>query len=340
VTLVGIFLIFTLFELWRYIAATKSGFTLITQYLFFLLPFVIVQITPAAILIAALSTYALMARRSENIAWWASGQSVYRLFAPGVLFAIAVGIGIWYLQESVLPMSNMRQDSLRAQLKNPGLPRMVTNTGRQWLASSDSQRIYAFDYIDQPNTVHSFSVFQFDASGTHLSRILRAENAQWNEKGDIDLQNAEVFTFNSALLEHERSPHFQFENGERFELFKPAIDKPSQLNSQQLSAYIKLNKQRGAAVAALVVALYRKYAEPFGALVMMMIGAPLALSFGRKNVVAGLCVSILVGVAFWGTSGGFQQLGAFGMLPGAVAAIGPFVIFGSVGLYLLSRTRT
>jgi len=56
--------------------------------------------------------------------------------------------------------------------------------------------------------------------------------------------------------------------------------------------------------------------------------------------VAGLCVSILVGVAFWGTSGGFQQLGAFGMLPGAVAAIGPFVIFGSVGLYLLSRTRT
>jgi len=50
-----------------------------------------------------------------------------------------------------------------------------------------------------------------------------------------------------------------------FELFKPAIDKPSQLNSQQLSTYIKLNEQRGAAVAALVVALYRKYAEPFGA---------------------------------------------------------------------------
>jgi lipopolysaccharide export LptBFGC system permease protein LptF len=73
---------------------------------------------------------------------------------------------------------------------------------------------------------------------------------------------------------------------------------------------------------------------------MMMIGAPLALSFGRKNVVAGLCFSILVGVAFWGTSGGFQQLGAFGMLPGAVAAIGPFVIFGSIGLYLLSRTKT
>src|SRR6266404_2164097 len=340
VALVGIFLIFTLFELWRYIAATKSGVTLITQYLFFLLPFVVVQITPAAILIAALSTYALMARRSENIAWWASGQSVYRLFAPGVLFAIAVGFGIWYLQESILPMSNMRQDSLRSQLKNPGLPRMVTNTGRQWLASSDSQRLYAFDYIDQPNTVHSLSVFQFDDSGTHLSRILRAENAQWNEKGDIDLQNAEVFTFKSALLEHERSPHFQFENAERFELFKPAIDKPSQLNSQQLSAYIKLNRQRGAAVAALVVALYRKYAEPFGAVVMMMIGAPLELSFGRKNVVAGLCVSILVGVAFWGTSGGFQQLGAFGMLPGAVAAIGPFVIFGSVGLYLLSRTRT
>jgi len=69
------------------------------------------------------------------------------------------------------------------------------------------------------------------------------------------------------------------------------------------------------------------------ALVMMMIGAPLALSFGRKNVVAG-CVFQSWWRCVLGTSGGFQQLGAFGMLPGAVAAIGPFVIFGSVGLYL------
>jgi len=56
-----------------------------------------------------------------------------------------------------------------------------------------------------------------------------------------------------------------------------------------ISAYIKLNKQRGAAVAALVVALYRKYAEPFGAVVMMMIGAPLAL-FVRNERMSWLTV--------------------------------------------------
>jgi len=72
---------------------------------------------------------------------------------------------------------------------------------------------------------------------------------------------------------------------------------------------------------------------------MMMIGAPLALSFGRKNVVADCVLSILVGVRF-GEPRRVSTTGHLGCFPVPVAAIGPFVIFGSVGLYLLSRTRT
>jgi lipopolysaccharide export LptBFGC system permease protein LptF len=81
--------------------------------------------------------------------------------------------------------------------------------------------------------------------------------------------------------------------------FKPAIDKPSQLNTSALSAYIQINKRRGAAVTGLIVALYKKYSDPLGPMIMTLLAAPLALAFGRRNVVAGLCVAIIIGIAFW-----------------------------------------
>src|SRR4030095_3406008 len=76
--LVSIFIVFTLFELWRFIAANRVGFSLVARYVLYLLPLIAVEIFPASMLVAALLTYALLARRNETIAWWASGQSVYR----------------------------------------------------------------------------------------------------------------------------------------------------------------------------------------------------------------------------------------------------------------------
>jgi lipopolysaccharide export LptBFGC system permease protein LptF len=135
VALVVIFIIFTLFELWRFIAANGVAFKLVARYMLFLLPLITVEIFPASMLVAALITYALLARRSETVAWWASGQSVYRLMIPGLLFAIVAAAGTWVVQEQLLPYSNVRQDTLRAQIKG-GEARATTGTGRQWLASA------------------------------------------------------------------------------------------------------------------------------------------------------------------------------------------------------------
>ena len=93
VSLVSIFLIFTLFELWRFIGANEVPTAVVAKYLLFLMPLVAVELFPATMLITVLITYALLARRSEAIAWWASGQSVYRLMMPGLLFAVAAGPG-------------------------------------------------------------------------------------------------------------------------------------------------------------------------------------------------------------------------------------------------------
>src|SRR5262249_31920103 len=131
VALASIFNIFTLFELWRFIGATQAGLGLVARYLFFLLPLIAVVLFPATMLISVLVTYALLAKRHEAIAWWASGQSVYRLMLPGFVFALAMAFGSWLVQEQIMPASNLKQDALRARIRG-GEARVTTRTGPQW----------------------------------------------------------------------------------------------------------------------------------------------------------------------------------------------------------------
>src|SRR5678815_4823106 len=109
VTLAAIFNIFTLFELWRFIAKNHAGAGLVARYLLFLMPLITVELFPATMLISVLVTCALLARRHEAIAWWASGQSVYRLMLPGFFFALAIALGSWLVQEYILSLIHISE---------------------------------------------------------------------------------------------------------------------------------------------------------------------------------------------------------------------------------------
>jgi len=60
-----IFNIFTIFELWRFIASNAATLKVVAQYLFYLFPLVSVELFPGSVLVAVLMTYALTARRRE-----------------------------------------------------------------------------------------------------------------------------------------------------------------------------------------------------------------------------------------------------------------------------------
>jgi LPS export ABC transporter permease LptG/LPS export ABC transporter permease LptF len=337
--LTAIFLIFTLFELWRFIALNGPGARLIMKYLFFLLPLVSVQLLPASLLLAVLATYALMSRRSEAVAWWACGQSVYRLMLPGMLFAALTGGCLWLVQERLMPTANARQDALRAQIRGGPL-RATTRGGRQWLASPESGRLYAYIYDEESNSLKDLAIYEFDGEGVHLTRVIRAASGWWTKPDSLLLKDAEIVELAAKKVERRVEGQTELTGAETPEAFKPTADKPSQLSAKGLSAYIKQMKRRGSMVDTLAVALQRKYAEPFSTLVMALMGIPLAFSFGRRSAIAALCSAIGVGLAFWGVTGGFQQMGSYGLLPPTVAAWSPLLIFAAIGAYLLSRART
>jgi len=339
VSLVLIFNVFTTFELWRFLGGNKASVTLVLQYLFYLLPLVSIELFPGSVLVAALMTYALIARRREAVAWWASGQSVYRLMLPGLGFAVLIATGSWFIQERVMPQANVRQDSLRARIRG-NIAQLAVGSERRWLVSTDGARIYSYEFDEARQVLLKPAIYEFDDHQIELKRVTTGEEGKWLAGNQFEISKAQWIDLNDKRVTRQSAAQLQISGVDPPAVFKPTVDRPSQLSADRLKVYIKTLKDRGADTPALAVALQRKYASPFGVIVMALIGMPLAISFGRKSTVVALCSAVAVSLAFWLVSGGFQQLGEHALLPPGPAVWTPIVIFACGGLYFISRVRT
>lgn len=339
IALMLVFNIFTSFELWRFLVTRGGGVKLLAEYLFFLLPLVSVELFPGSMLVAALLTYALIARRREAVAWWASGQSVYRLMLPGLVFAMVIAGGLWLIQERIMPAANVKQDDLRARIR--GNPAQSTPGERRWLVSTDGRRIYSYEFDDRAEALIKPSIYEFDASRvSELKRVVNGDSAHWVGPNRIEMVNAKWFELNRAQVSTQSAQAMTVDGVDSPRVFRPTVDRPSQLDVLRLREYIKTLKARGADTAVLAVGLQRKYAAPFSVIIMALIGMPLAVSLGRKSTVLALCSAVVVSLLFWLLSSGFQQLGEHALLPPAVAVWAPIAIFAGGAFYFISRVRT
>jgi LPS export ABC transporter permease LptF len=338
-TLLIIFLIFTLFELLRFITGTEWG--LVALYLLYLVPLASMSLAPIGLLVAVLVTYALLARRSEVVVWWASGQSLYRLSLPTLFFSLLISLSLAVLQESILPQANRKQEGYRAQIRG-SLNRAVTPAGFQWLAVPDAGRLYAYKYQTGDRTLLSPAVYEFDAEGVHLKRLVTGEAGKWVDSGTLELQPAEVLDFSQTNIANSyRVAALSLAENASAESFKPMLSKPSELSSRALSEYIKtLKRVRPEEVTSLYVSLYRRGADASMPLILAIIGVPFGVFFGRRSAFWALGVALVIGLALWASASGFQQLGNYRFLPAALAAWATPLIFTALGLILFSRART
>lgn len=336
-TLVLVFFVFTLFELLRFITRNHVSAAVVARYFMYLLPFALVAITPVGTLLSVLVTFALMVRRSESVAWWASGQSVFRLIQPCVFFAVFVGVGVWFVQEKVMPDSNRRQNALRGMIRT-GAVQADLQAGKVWVSSADTRRIYAYDPVSVGGQLNNLSVFEFDSEALHLERVMVSPGMSLAPSAFVE-GRGELIELGGGVANYVREAPIRLSAGD-FYVLNSELNKPTELNSLALSAYISKLKARGVNVSPLAVVLERKKAEPFSPLIMILVGAPLAFAFGRRGTMVALCIAIGSGLAFLGLTSAFQQAGANGLLTPTVAAWAPSLLFLAVGGYLLTRTRT
>ncbi|MFN2500542.1 MAG: LptF/LptG family permease [Pyrinomonadaceae bacterium] len=340
--LASIFIIFTGFELWKHAAVTEGGAILLFRYLYYLFPFVYLQISPSAAMIATLATYVIKSRQNEIVTWTSAGQSIYRLLLPCLLLALFLGGLDWVIQERVLPRSNQRQDEIRSVMRNHGLP--LDSAGKHWIANES--RIYSFQVAsdnenrDPPCSavcLKNFSAYLFDLTGTRLQSMYRSEWATW-QAGKIMLWD-DVKTDELIGGQIVSSTRESFEFAEDSSPFDELRTKPTHLTSGELRRRIATAESE-VERRNLSFAFEKKHTTFFLPFVMALFTAPFSLSLSRKGKAATVGYAVGLWLLFTGTSSLCDQLGLNGSLPPTLAVWSPLVMFSLIGVYLLSKIRT
>lgn len=332
----SIYIIFTAFELWKFAGIIDGGLFLLIKYLFYLMPFVYIQLAPSAVMIAILATYIIKSRQNEIVTWTAAGQSVYRLLLPCFALMIFVGLTNWGIQEFLAPSTNRTQDLLRDQIRNNGM--LAKKEGKFWIARDN--RIFSFDRKAQSSenrNISNLNIYEFSEKDFTLQDIIKSPTAEWLKDkirfGDGTRKIAWEKT-NSAISDISKT-----ELPLNFDAFNSLDEKPTHLTSRQTRNKINISNS-DVEQRRFEVALQKKYTTPILPLIITLFTAPFALSLDKKNRV----ITIGYAVGFWlvylGIGNAFEQFGISGFVSPEIAVWSPLAFFTIVGLYLMTKIKT
>jgi LPS export ABC transporter permease LptG/LPS export ABC transporter permease LptF len=334
--------IYTFFELLSDIVKNKIALGKVFEYLAFLTPKLIYDTLPVSVLVGVLVTFGVLTKQNEVIAFRACGVSLHRLATPVLLTSVLMSGGLFAFDHYVVPGANLRQDALRNEIKNRPVQTYL-RPDRKWIFSAGS-RIYYYRHFDTAqNMMVDVSVYELDPRTFRLRRQISAERAQWQtslktwifQNGWVrDLENSVSKDFNTyqatTFAELDEPPGY----------FLKEVKQDKQMNFLDLERYIRDLQQSGFDTVRLQVQFHKKFSVPLFALIMAMISIPFGFLVGNRGAMAGIGVSIVVAIAYWGVNQLFEQIGNVNQLPAPVAAWAPDAIFALAGMYLLLRMRS
>jgi lipopolysaccharide export system permease protein len=310
----------------------------VLYYYLLLIPSVVFNLAPVAVLVSVMITVGLMARRSELVALKASGVSLFTISLPFVLTALAVCLMLFGLSESVIPYTSVKTNAIwNVEVEK----KQDASTGRYknvWFKSGGM--IGNFQVYDRPGQkLAGIGLYRFDP-GFHLTERVEAKEGRMI----------------GGRWEFDRGLVKSFEKGGRFvvqpfqqEFFDlPALPEdvsrvtraPEEMSFEGLKAYARRVRAEGHDPIRSYVNLHMKLAFPFISLVMVLLGLPIA--FWREKgggiplgIGAGIGLSFIY-LVFLGLA---RSMGYIGFLPPMVAAWLPSVFFILLGLFMFTLVR-
>jgi LPS export ABC transporter permease LptF/LPS export ABC transporter permease LptG len=333
---------FTFFELLEDIGRNNISYLVVADYFRYLTPYLAYQLLPLAGLVAALVTLGVLSKNNEITAFKAGGVSLYRISLPLLIAGLALGAGMFLLDDTFLPYANQKQDALRNQIK--GRPAQTFfQPRRQWIFG-ESSKVYNYELFDADQQIFGgLNVFHLDPQTFQLRRRVYASRAHWEgrmkkwvlEEGWVrDFEGSKVTRYlpfyATSLDELTETPGY----------FQREVKQHYQLNWRELRRYINELQQAGFDVTRLSVQWHKKFAYPLLTPIVILLAVPFAIRVGARGAIGGLALAVGIAVAYWALDRLFEAMGGVGQLPPLLSAWAPDAIFTFLGLYFFLKMPT
>ena len=343
VTLLALFYIASFLDLSDKLFKGTATWVMLAQYFRYATPEWLYWILPFAVLIGTLVTISVLTKNSELIVMRACGISLYRVALPMLSTGLLVGGLVFLLQETTLGSSTRRAEELRSIIRF-GNTQSLDLVNNRWLVGSRGA-IYHFQSLNPgTRTLTGLHIYEFTPNMERLVRRTFAESGTFVGEGSNDewlLRRGWTREFDA---QNDEIPQRSFDEERRrletADYFGAREPNPRFMGYRELRQYTDAMRANGHDVLDQDVALARKVAFPFVALIMTLLAVPFAATIGRSGAMGGIGVGIALAISYWGLLSLFAALGTGGALPPIVAAWAPNILFGAGAIYLLLTVRT
>ena len=293
---------------------------------------------PAAVLFATVFTIGGLTRHSEITAAKASGMSFHRLIVPifiasALISVFAVGLG------ELVPVTNRRRAELLEEKKfEVGADRF------NFAYAAPSGRVYKIGSLSADrDAMEGVEIERKGRGEAYPSYVITARTAAWDSvRARWTLKTGEMHILPDSVSDLVISFDSLRDNRlrETPEELTAKARSPQEMRYKELGRYIRALERSGADVNELRVEHALKLAVPITCIIIAIFGAPLATSTQRGGAAYGIGISLATTVFFLMLIQITKAVGGGGILPPLVAAWLPNAVFGAIGLFFLTRTRT
>jgi LPS export ABC transporter permease LptF len=320
------------FQLADLIIVKEVPVKLVAQLLFYRLPGVIVETFPIAVLFAAMTAVGRLNRENEITALRMGGISIYRLMIPLFILGLLISGMTFFLNENIVPWANHRSRNI---VRETILKEAVPNPEEEVFFKGPQGRLfYVKNYDQQREKLHDIVIYDLKES-EKFPEVITAEEGSIDEniwilnKGIIHQYNE-----NGKIILQSQFENMQIQLSEDIREISGTQKTTSEMSRKELSSRIKLFQDSGIKVNSLLVDYHLKLAEPFTALIFILISVPLSLS-GKESRIWNLILTVFIIFFYYVILSFSRSFGRNEVLSPITAAWLPNLIFFIIGIMLL-----
>ncbi len=345
------YLLFALVEVRDVLEGVLRGgrpFPSLLRYYVYFTPGALRIVVPIACLIGATVACSLLSRTSEVTALKAAGLSIRRISRPILLVTCFIGLAHFLVQDRIAPESNRRAQQIKDEFQGRAPRTYGVAAGGRWSFGTEG-RLYHYRLYDaERRTFQGLSTFRVRFDPPAILEHGFALSAKWSEAaGAWEAERGWFRTFPpgraGTFRTYDREP-LPIDPPEHFERRERSMLAGNEfaewLGVRELHDEIRALEGSGYDTTRLRVAYHRQIAEVVVPLVMVVLGLPFAFRVGRRGSLYGVGVALLLVLLYWATWAIANGLGLQDVVPPAIAAWGPNVLWAGVGSSLLLTARS
>ena len=291
----------------------------------------IMEVVPVAAFVAIFFVLGKMIQSNEFTAMKASGLSVYRLLIPVLIVTLFI-CGLFAIFYNRVAAPAYHEAYLLQNEVKPRYGRNVVFKGK------DNRIFYSQRIVLDDRKIQRLTIYEYNAEG-QLDRVTFAKSATWSPT-QWQLTDGYIRHFEKGIeVGYEAFDTHAIERHEDPARLIGREKDTRAMTLKELREQIAYKQEAGQISRKEQVKLYHKTAYPFAAVVVVMLGAPIAIRFGRAGFFAGLVIAFFLSFIYWALSfATLEGLSESGKLHPFLACWGANILYAVVGGIMIWRT--